>query len=78
MKPSQNKFDDTLLIIVAIIVAVVLPFVLTSVIYPFFQIFLPEGNIVLTPSLRIVATILMGIIDYGLAYIPIYYSNKRK
>lgn len=75
---EPKKFDNILLIITAIIIAIIMPFYLMNVIYPLFQIFLPEGNIILTPPLRITATIIMGIIDYGLAYIPIYYTNKRK
>lgn len=66
------------LIVIAIIIALVVPIFLMGIIYPAFQIFLSEGNIVLTPFLRLTATIVMAIIDYGIAYIPIYYSDKRK
>lgn len=78
MKRPQRKFDNILLIIAAIIVAIIMPFFIMNIIYPASQLFLPEGNIILTPLLRITATIIMGIIDYGLAYIPLYFSNKRK
>lgn len=78
MKQPQRKIDNIFLIIAAIIVAIIMPFFLMNIIYPAFQIFLPKGNIILTSPLRITATIILGIIDYGLAYIPIYYSNKRK
>ena len=70
--------DDGLLIIVASVLAIFAPLFLMAIIYPAFQFFLPEGNIVLTPPLRITATILMSIIDYGIAYIVIYHSSKRK
>ena len=78
LKTPPMKIKNILFIIGAVVIALVMPFFIMQVIYPAFKIFLPEGNNILTPSLRIMATVIMGIIDYGIAYIPIYYSNKGK
>lgn len=48
----------------AALVALVLPCVLSPLVYPAAQVFLPEGNIILTPAMRVICTILIAIIDY--------------
>ena len=78
VKPDESRSESENLLVAAIYIAAISPLWLMSFIYPVFQVFLPEGNIVLTPALRITATILIGIIDYGLAYIPLYFSSRRK
>lgn len=70
--------NDLLLIIVAAVLAIFLPIFMMPIIYPAFQIFLPEGNVILTPTIRITATILMSVIDYGISYILIYHTVKRR
>lgn len=74
----MNKKNDILLTLVAILVAIFAPLFLMGIIYPTFQVFLPEGNVILTPNLRITATILMSIVDFGMAYLLIYHTAKRK
>ena len=69
--------SDYLYLLCAVCIALITPILLTSFIYPAFQVFLPEGNIILTPPLRVVATILMAVISYALAYIAIYRTSKR-
>ncbi len=74
----MGKIKNVGLVWVAAVVAIMLPLLLAPLIYPAFQVFLTTGNIVLTPKLRIIATILMSIVDYGVAYIFIYHTPKRK
>ena len=65
------------IIVIAAIIAIVLPLALCKFIYPAAQIFLPEGNIVLTPLIRITCTIIMAIIDYVVAgFILIKYCKE--
>ena len=71
------KQSDAGLIVVAVLIAIFSPIFIMPLIYPAFQAFLPEGNIVLTPSLRITATLIMSVIDYGLSYISIYHTSYR-
>ncbi len=72
------KNTDYFLVMIAAGAAIFSPLILTMIIYPAFQVFLPEGRIILTPPLRITATIVMSIIDYAIAYIPIYHSALRR
>ena len=71
------KQSNAVLIVVAVLIAIFSPIFIMPLIYPAFQAFLPEGNIVLTPFLRITATLIMSVIDYGLAYISIYHTSYR-
>lgn len=73
---NSMKRKDYILIVVAAIIALVAPtFFLARLIYPAFKIF---GSNYLMPVTRIVATILMAVVDYALAYIFIYKTPKRK
>lgn len=72
------KRSDTVLIVVAVLIAILSPFFIMPLIYPTFQVFLPDGNIVLTPPLRITATLIMSVIDYGMSYIAIYHTSYKK
>ncbi len=74
----MGKMKNGGVVAVAVVVAIVMPLLLSNLIYPAFQVFLPSGNIVLTPTLRVIATILMSVVDYGIAYIFIYQTLKRK
>lgn len=51
-------------IVVAPIMVLILPFFLEAFIYPAFQVFLPYGNIVLTPLLRVLATLVIAALTY--------------
>lgn len=77
-KTMLRSKNDFILIFIAALIAIITPLFIMPIIYPAFQVFLPEGNIVLTSSLRITATLIMSMIDYGLAYIAIYHTLKRK
>lgn len=72
------KNTNTAPIFIAVLIAIFSPIFIMPLIYPAFQAFLPEGNIVLTPPLRITATCIMSVIDYGLSYIAIYHTPFRK
>lgn len=68
---------DTILIIGAILVTLFAPLFLAKILFPLGKLFLPEGNIILTPSVRILCTLFMAIIDYILAYALIFHTKKR-
>lgn len=72
------KKKDYLFIMFAVIIALIAPFFLMGIIYPCGKVFLPPGNIVLTPPIRIFCTIVMAILDYSLAYIFIYKTAKAR
>ena len=74
----KQKPKNAILISFAVLIALIAPLPLMHIIYPAFQIFLPAGRVYLTPTLRVIATILLGIVTYALAYIPIYFTSKRK
>ena len=69
---------DYILIFVAFLVAFIAPIFLMSFVYSIGQLFLPEGNIVLTPALRITCSWCVVIMDYALAYVFIWFTSKRK
>lgn len=73
----MSKARDQLLITFAALIALFVPFMIMGEVYPFFQLFLPEGNIVIPPGLRIFATIVMAAMDYGIAYLAIHFTSKR-
>lgn len=70
-KPPKTKR----LILAAIAISIFLPGFITPFIYPAFQVFLPPGRIILTPALRIIATICMSIITYGVVFIFLRRTN---
>lgn len=69
---------DNNYIMSAVIVAIAAPFSLMVIVYPTGQLFLPAGNIILTPVIRTVCTLVMSILDYSLAYLFIKNTMKRK
>lgn len=75
---ARSRKTDLFLITIAVAVALVSPIFLSGIIYPAAQVFLPEGRIILTPPLRIAATLIMSLVVYGLAYIAIYFTDRRR
>jgi hypothetical protein len=75
---SRTEARTMPLIIVAVIIALVAPLFLMPFVYRIAQLFLPEGTLLLTAPLRIVATIIIAVVAYGIAYIPIRFTTKRK
>lgn len=70
------KEKDFLFTLLAVLVALLMPCILACVIYPLGKLFLPDGNVVLTPPIRIICTIIMSIIDYVLFSLIINYTSK--
>lgn len=62
IKRRSNEGKNLYLVFASIIVALLLPILLGGFLYESFQSFLPEGSIVLTPKLRITASIINFIV----------------
>lgn len=65
---ARISYKESFTILGATLIALVAPLLLMAIVYPIGQLFLPQGNIVLTFTIRVICTTVVTIIDYALTY----------
>ena len=75
---NKNHPKTKRLIFAALAITIILPVIITPFMYPAFQVFLPPGRIILTPALRIIATICMSIFTYSIVFFLLRGTNKGR
>lgn len=76
----MEKFESLLN---AAAIALIVPLFLCPIVYPAAKILLPEGCIILTPTIRISATALIAAVDYALTGVflikecPDWFKKKK-
>ena len=65
---ARISYKESFTILGATLIALVAPLLLMAIVYPIGQLFLPQGNIVLTLTIRVICTTVVTIIDYALTY----------
>ena len=75
---ARISYKESFTILGATLIALVAPLLLMAIVYPIGQLFLPQGNIVLTLTIRVICTTVVTIVDYALTYRIIKVSTIQR